>query len=444
MTSVDLADLTATEAARAIHTGALKSAELVEACLQRIAEREDLVGAWTFLDPDHARSQAHAADAAAQAGRPKGPLHGTPVGIKDIIDTSDMPTERGTPLHAGRRPRTDATVVSLLRQAGAVIMGKTVTTEFAVYHPGKTTNPHNPEHTPGGSSSGSAAAVAAGMVPLTVGSQTNGSVIRPASFCGVYGFKPSHGAISRHGVLLLSRALDHIGVFARSVEDLALIGDVLMAYDDRDPDMRPTARPRLMDIAGESPPVTPRIGFVETPHWDRAEEETKQAFAELQEALGDDVESIDLGAPFDRVADWLRIVMEADLAKNLAEDHARGADCISEKLRSMIEAGRTHLALDYNRAIDWMPVANAALDKAFEWCDALVTPATTGPAPHGLATTGDPIFCTIWSYLGVPAVTVPIFAAENGLPFGAQLIGPRGDDARLLRTARWFAERVGR
>lgn len=198
----------------------------------------------------------------------------------------------------------------------------------------------------------------------------------------------------------------------------------------------------MSEIAAAPPPVAPRIGLVKTPLWDRADAGTQQAFAELAEELGDDIEEIALGAPFDRIVDWHRVIMEADLAKNLAEDHARGGERISARLRAMIEAGQKHLALDYNRALDWMPVANAALEKAFEWCDALITPATTGPAPPGLEATGDPMFCTIWSYLGVPAVSVPLFEADNGLPFGAQLIGPRGDDARLLRTARWLVQRL--
>ena len=439
---MNLSDLTATEAAAAIRTGQITSVDLVRACLERIVETEETVQAWTYLDPDYALTQAKEADAATRAGRPLGALHGIPVGIKDIIDTADMPTENGTPLHAGRRPTADATVVSLLRQAGAVIIGKTVTTELAVYAPGKTRNPNNPEHTPGGSSSGSAAAVAANMVPLAVGTQTNGSIIRPASFCGVYGYKPTHGLVSRHGVLSQSRPLDQIGFFARSIEDLALIAEPLMAFDERDPATRPRARAELMRIAGEAPPVTPHIGFARTPVWDQAEETTKQAFAELVETLGDDVEEVALADPFDKVVDWHRVIMESDIAKSFAGEYARGADTLSAVLREIIERGRKYLAVDYNRAIDWRPVLDRMLAEAFEWNDALLAPATIGPAPASLASTGNPIFCTLWTYLGVPAITLPLFRSENGMPFGAQLVGPRGDDARLLRTARWLAERV--
>src|SRR6266545_603445 len=234
--------LSASEAARLIHDGVISSEQVVESCLERIRDVDDDVQAWAFLDAEYARFQARAADERRLTGGQIGPLHGVPVGLKDIIDTADMPTENGSVLHAGRTPSRDAAVVALLRGAGAVIMGKTVTTEFATRTPGKTRNPHNPAHTPGGSSSGSAAAVAAGMVPLALGSQTAGSTIRPASFCGVYGFKPTHGLIPCHGMFRLSRTLDHVGLFARTIEDLALLAGQLVGYDERDPDSRPRAR----------------------------------------------------------------------------------------------------------------------------------------------------------------------------------------------------------
>ncbi len=230
--------LSATDAAAAIAAGSISSAQLVEACLERIRAVEPTVQAWQFLDEAHALAQARARDLDRAEGRAMGPLHGVPVGIKDIIDTADMPTENGTVLHAGRQPLCDATVVARLRAAGAVILGKTVTTECATYTPGKTRNPHDPSRTPGGSSSGSAAAVAAGMVPLAIGTQTNASVMRPAAFCGVYGFKPSHGLISRHGILALSRSLDCVGVFARGLDDIALITEQLIGDDEGDPDTR--------------------------------------------------------------------------------------------------------------------------------------------------------------------------------------------------------------
>ena len=250
---------TLSETITSLRDGTISALDVTKSCLARIAEVDAKIEAWAFLDPDHARRQARALDEARANGRPMGSLHGIPVGVKDTFDTNDMPTEDGTVLHASRRPRHDCTAVALLRQAGAVIMGKTVTTELAMFTPGKTHNPRDPARTPGGSSSGSAAAVGSGMVPLAIGSQTNGSVIRPASFCGVVGYKPTHGLISRKGVLPLSRTLDHVGVFAGSVLDAALIAEVMMAYDAEDADMVPQARAALSRVTVEEPPLLPRF-----------------------------------------------------------------------------------------------------------------------------------------------------------------------------------------
>jgi len=435
-------DFSAVAARAAIDTGRITSEELVGACLERIRTLEPAVQAWAHLDSEYALVQARAADRARQEGKGSGPLHGIPVGVKDIFDTADMPTENGTILHAGRRPPRDCTAVSLLRAAGAVIMGKTVSTELAVYGPGKTRNPHDPQRTPGGSSSGSAAAVAAGMVPIAVGSQTNGSVIRPASYCGVFGYKPTFGLIPRTGILKLSRTLDHVGVFARSIEDLALIAQPLMRFDARDPDMRPQVEQNLLAIAASEPPVPPRLGFVRSPVWDQASEDTKAGFSELMAELGDRATEMALPEAFDEAVALHRVIFEADLARNLAPEYDRGRDQLSQTLREIIERGQRCLAVDYNRATDRIPVLTTLLETMFEWCDALLTPATTGEAPVGLAT-GSPIFCTIWTLCGVPTVSVPILQGAAGLPIGVQLVGPRGDDARLLRTARWLAERIG-
>src|SRR5437762_11510916 len=278
--------LSASEAARLIREGVITSEQLVEACLARVREVDEQVQAWTFLDPDYALAQARALDELRLEGKPIGPLHGVPIGIKDIFDTADMPTENGSVLCAGRTPSRDATTVEMLRAAGAVIMGKTVTTEFAYFSPGKTRNPHNPEHTPGGSSSGSAAAVGADMVPLAIGSQTNGSTIRPAAYCGVIRFKPTHGLISRHRAFALSRTLDHVGLFARSVGDIALMAEQLAGYNENDPDTRPRARIPFIEVAAEEPPLPPMFAFIRTPMWERADDETKAGFAEIVEQLG--------------------------------------------------------------------------------------------------------------------------------------------------------------
>ena len=434
------AQLSAVEAVEAIRSGEIKCEELVQACLERITGTEDTVQAWAHLDREYALEQAREADEARSEGKALGPLHGIPIGVKDIFDTRDMPTEDGTVLHAGRQPAEDATAVALLRQAGAVIMGKTVTTELAVSHPGKTRNPHDPERTPGGSSSGSAAAVAGFMVPLAVGTQTNGSVIRPASYCGVYGYKPTHGLVSRHRVLQQSRPLDQVGVFARTIEDAALIAEQLMGFDGRDPDTQPRVRPNLTQTVAEEPPLTPRLAFVKTPVWDQADDDTKEAFAELAEHLGDNVEEIELPESFNDAVAWHRTIMEADLARSFEREYETGKDRLSSTLREMIERGQTHLAVEYNRAVGEVAVLNGVLGNIFERCDAILTPATTGEAPVGLESTGSPIFCTLWTLCGMPAISLPILQGPSGMPLGAQLVAPRGDDARLLRTARWLVD----
>jgi len=439
---MDLADLGAAQLARMIADGEITSTELVEACLARIDAREDEVQAWTHLDRPFALKQAEALDAHRATGAPCGPLHGIPVGIKDIFDTADFPTENGSVLDAGRRPLTDCTVVSRLKSAGAVIMGKTVTTEFAVYAPGKTRNPHDPERTPGGSSSGSAAAVAAGMVPLAVGTQTNGSVIRPASYCGVVGLKPTHGRISRAGVLVLSRVLDHIGIFARSLEDAALIGDSLMAHDPMDPDTFPAAAPALADIRRQDPPIEPRLAFVKTPAWEKAEPAAQAAFEELRDFLGDQCEEVQMPAEFDAAVANHRAIMSADLARFLSAYMERGADKISATLRGMITDGASVTAVDYHDSVDQAEALAAWVDSLCNDFDAIIAPSSCGEAPLGLEATGDPVFCTTWTYLGVPAVSLPLMEGENGMPVGVQLIGPRGDDARLLRTASWLVNRL--
>jgi Asp-tRNA(Asn)/Glu-tRNA(Gln) amidotransferase A subunit family amidase len=434
--------LSAVDAARAIRDGAISSEQLVEACLGRVREAEDKVQAWQHLDPDHALAQARARDEDRRAGRAAGPLHGVPVGIKDIIDTTDMPTEDGTVLHAGRRPLRDAAVVAMLRAAGAVIMGKTVTTECAYYHPGKTRNPHNPEHTPGGSSSGSAAAVAAGMVPLAVGSQTNGSVIRPAAFCGVYGFKPTHGLIPRSGIMKLSRALDQVGVFGRSLEDVALIAEQLAGFDSLDPDTMPRARPPLLQTLVQEPPLPPLIGFVKGPAWDRAASDTREAFAELVAELGDRAEEVELPGSAANALAWHQTIMEAEMAANLDLEWERGRDRLSEKLRALLARGRETSALEYQKALARIALLNEAFEEIYARYDAVVTPSAPGTAPHGLGATGDPAFCTLWTLCGMPAVNLPLMRGANGLPLGVQLVGARGDDARLLRNARWLAAQL--
>ena len=436
---MSLAALSLCDAAADVREGRITSAELVADCLKQIDASDEKVQAWTFLDRAHAMRQAESADEHRRHGRPTGPLHGVPVGIKDIFDTGDMPTEFGSPIWAGRTPRNDAAAVARLRAAGAVILGKTVTTEYAYFHPGKTRNPHDTNRTPGGSSSGSAAAVAAHMVPGAIGSQTNGSVIRPAAFCGVVGYKPTHGLIPRTGALILSRTLDHVGTFTRSVEDAALMAQVMMGFDAEDEDTRPTATPPLLSTAASKPPLPPRFAYVRSAAWEHAEPATQEAFGELVEELGEAAVAVDLGEGFGRAIGWQKIVMEVEMAHNLHRDYEQGRDQLSERLRDLIERGRQYPAIEYTAALAGRAVLNAALDEVFNEYDAILTPAAAGEAPP-LGSTGNPVFCSTWTYLGTPAVTLPLLHGESGMPMGVQLVGRRGNDARLLRTARWLVK----
>ena len=432
-------DMSATAAAAAIRDGKLTSVALVEDCLARINEREAEVEAWTFLDQDHALRQAEEADRRHRAGR-DGPLNGVPVGLKDNFDTFDMPTENGTVLHAGRRPNADAASVALLRAAGAVIMGKTVTTEMAFYTPGKTRNPLDTRRTPGGSSSGSAAAVAAKMVPLATGSQTNGSVIRPGAFCGIVSYKPTHGLIPVKGVLTSSEPLDTVGIFARDVMDAALMAEQMMVHDWSDPHARPRAQTRLVDVARQAPPATPRLAFVKTAVWKEAEPATQEAFVALAKKLAID----EVGVPeiFEQAIAWHTLINEADLARNYRREYEQGRDRLSQRLREMIESGQKVSAVDYIVTREKVRGLNRALDDIFAKYDAILTPAAIGSAPMGITATGTPIFCSLWTLCNTPAICLPLLKAPDGMPLGVQLVGPHNDDARLLRTARWLTDRL--
>ena len=369
----------------------MSSVDAVRACLERIGERDPVVRAWARLDPEAAHAQARAADAEDQA---RSPLHGVPVGVKDIIDTSDMATEYGSPIYAGHRPDADAACVARLREAGAVILGKTKTTEFAYFHPADTTNPHDPERTPGGSSSGSAAAVADGMVPVALGTQTAGSVIRPASFCGVIGFKPTHGLLDLTGVRPLSERLA-----GRRVQ---LIG-IGTRWQLVDPDAQD-----LLEQAART------LGAVE----------------------------VELPAEADAAVDAQATIMAVGVARSAAAEYERHRDSLSEELLALIEEGLATAPSEYEAAIATGEAAKAALPPLFDGYDALMTPAARGQAPLGLDATGDPVFCRAWTLLGTPAVSVPGPTGADGMPIGVQLVAPRGRDAELLAVARWTQDRL--
>jgi Asp-tRNA(Asn)/Glu-tRNA(Gln) amidotransferase A subunit family amidase len=323
-----------------------------------------------------------------------------------------------------------------------VILGKTVTTELAYFSPSKTKNPHDPSRTPGGSSSGSAAAVASAMAPLAIGTQTNGSMIRPAAFCGVVGFKPTRGLIPRTGVLAHSHHLDTVGVFARSVADAALLADSLIGHDPYDPATFPAGSFQLTEAAAAAPPLPPQFAFVRSPVWDKAEPETQEAFAALAEDLGERCEAVDLPPAFAESQDLLVMLMTAGFAHRLGGYHDRGKEQLSDQMRRAIESGRQVAAHEYLRAVDRIDLMNVALEQIFSRYDAILTPAAPGVAPIGLTSTGDPVFCSTWQLAGTPAISLPLLHGESGLPIGVQLVGRRGDDHRLIRTAAWLSQFV--
>ncbi|HEU4379263.1 MAG TPA: amidase [Hyphomicrobiaceae bacterium] len=433
--TTDLYSLTAAEAAASIAKGEITSEALVGACLDRIAALEPQVQAWAFLDRERALEQAKAADDARRSGKGIGPLHGVPVGIKDIIDTGDMPTENGSPYCKGRQPEKDAACIAALRSAGAVILGKTVTTELATHVPSRTRNPRNLEHTPGGSSAGSAAAVACDMVPLALGTQTKGSVIRPASFCGIYGLKPTFGTIPRTGVLAQALSLDTIGVYGRSIEDVALIADVLNIYDDRDAASFAGSRGRMRATAMEDWSLPPMFAFVKTDAWSKADASTHEAYGELVEQLGGQVHEISIDATCERASNACKIIQDVELSLHFGPIFDRAPDKIATSLGAQIEEGRRVRGVDYLAALEARQACLDTLQEIFLDYGTILTPPARGVAPKGFGSTGDPIFCGLWTYLGVPAVTVPLLEVD-GLPLGVQLVGAPRDDARLLRTAR--------
>ncbi len=415
----------------------------MEACLQRIAERETEVHAWAHLDPALPRAAADARDADARAGRALGALHGLPVGLKDIIDTADLPTENGSAIHRGRRPERDAWVRSRLDSLGAVILGKTVTTEFAAFAPGPTRNPHDPSRTPGGSSSGSAAAVAAGMVPVALGSQTNGSVIRPASFCGVVGYKPSFGLIPRTGVLTQSHSLDHVGVFAADLGLAARVGEALMGHDAGDPATRPQASMALARALEEAP-GSARLAFVKGPAWPMAEESTVRAFEALRGRLGAAVVDLEPGPPLDEALALQRTINTAEIAFHFGAIYDRHRALISPQFSELLEAGRLVSAVAYQRALADRLRLRAVVDAVLEEVDAILTLAAPGEAPVGLGATGNPAFCTPWTLAGTPALSLPLLEGPAGMPLGVQLVGAyRGDD-KLFATAAWLVRQLGK
>jgi Asp-tRNA(Asn)/Glu-tRNA(Gln) amidotransferase A subunit family amidase len=416
----DPTSLTATAAARMIREDRLDPIDLMEACLERIAARELAVRAFAYFDGEAARR-------AVETTRP-GPLHGVPIGVKDVLDTADMPTEYGSPIWRGWRPRADAAAVAWARQAGAVVIGKTVTTEFATRKPGPTRNPHNPRHTPGGSSSGSAAGVADRLFQLAYGTQTAGSVIRPAAFCGVVGYKPSFGLINRFGMKLMSESLDTVGVMARSVADCALFAGAVAGRDLGDPDVRPER--------------APRIGICRSPAWDGASPETCELLSRAASALagaGASVVERELSPEARAIAEAHPIVMNSESARALGWELGNAREGISEGLLERLEFGLSRSEAVVADAHAAFHRAQLAFPACMEGLDMLLTPSAPGQAPPGLEWTGDPAFNLIWTSLHVPCVTVPAGTGPDGLPLGIQIVTRIGEDRQALAWAQWVA-----
>ena len=427
----------ASDMVSAIRDGQITLQKVVESCLERI-EADAALAAWVHVDTEGALARAGECDRLRQAGRPLGRLHGVPVGLKDIIDVAGMPCECGAAAMKGRVPETDARLVEALRAEGAVIIGKTVTTELAFTKTAVTRNPINPAHTPGGSSSGSAAAVAADHVPLAVGSQTNGSVIRPASFCGTFAIKPSAGIISRSGVLATSGTLDQMGVFGNSLEDIGLLCDVLGGYDQRDPASYARPRPAMQAGAGAEVPIEPNFLWFDMPYFDRLTPAAHDGMAELLEALGDRVERIDAADSFAGFIAAHKIIHIHEYASLLGWILDENPEGLSQGSQDAIALGRTYNRAAYDEAQEMRRQAMAFFATLFTEFDAVISPAAPGEAPLFEAGTGDAICQTIFTLAGLPAVTLPLLVGDKDLPIGVQLVGGAEEDDRLLRTSRWL------
>ncbi len=427
MSLENLNELPATEIVRMIGDGTTTAEAVTQACLDRISAREDTVKAWAYIDADYALAQARILDEMPE----RKPLHGLPIGVKDVIDTADMPTQMQSSAYEDHQPRTDAACVAMLRAAGAVILGKTVTCEFAGSFPGPTTNPHNPAHTPGGSSSGSGAAVGDFMVHGAFGTQTGGSVLRPASFCGTVGYKPTYNLINRAGLMFAAENLDTIGLLTRTVDDADLLMSVLLNRD------------RAAVIPDDA---KPKIGLCHTHHWDLALPETISALedsAKRLEMAGAEIVEIDLPKSFAGLSAARNALNDFERSRVMADLWQNERDHLSANIAKQLANGSAMEFATYQNAVVLANDSRAQLDDVFGDVDVILAPSATGEAPEGLDYTGDPQFQGCWTILHVPTISLPTHTGPRNLPVGIQLVGRRWQDDKLLSWSRWVVDKLG-
>ena len=435
---IDIFSLKVEEIASKIKDSQLTSVEVCKNYIEKINKFEKDIKAWVYFDKKLLLEKAAEADKYRQSGKPIGPLHGIPIAVKDIVGTVDMPTECGTVIKKEKSFLQNAEIIDLLLAAGAIVMGKTATAELAYLGPPKTTNPHDHSRTPGGSSSGSAAAVASFMAPLSIGSQTGGSVIRPASYCGVVGYKPTYGLISRNGVLKTSEKLDHIGIFSKTVEDVALLAKVLIKKDKFDSATVDYSTDGLLEETKKGPLFEPKFIFYKTDYWKNVEKKSREVFEYFIKSFKNKIEIFDTPFYFKDIHKYHQIIYETDLANNFGLYYKKYKKKLSKPMQDAIVKGNKHSAKEYAKAIDFMKTSYEYHEKVFEKYHGVLSPSSPGVAPKSLKSTGSAEFNRVWSYLGTPCISLPLLKGESKMPLGVQLIGAKFDDHKLLGVANWL------
>ena len=437
----DIFSLSLVDLAEKIKNGQLSSVEVCENYIDRIKKFEKDIKAWAHFDKKVLLEKANEADEHRRAGKPTGSLHGVPIAVKDIIGTVDMPTECGTVIRKGKSYSQNAEIIDLLHASGAIVMGKTATSELAYLEPPSTTNPHDKNRTPGGSSSGSAASVASFMAPASIGSQTGGSVIRPASYCGVVGYKPSYGLISRNGVLRTSYNLDQIGMFGRRVEDVAMLAKVLIKKDKYDPATIHYSTENILLETKKGPIFDPKFIFYKTDHWKIIDKKSREAFEYFIKSFKKNIEIFDVPSYFKNINKYHQIIHETDLANNFQEYYKKAKKKLSKEMQTAISRGLKYSSKEYAEALDFIKRSYESYNEVFEDYHGVLSPCSTGVADKGLKSTGSADFNKFWSFMGVPAISLPLLQGENNLPLGIQLVGDKYDDLRFLGVARWLEKR---